>query len=64
MDILDNKDKINKNYVNILNKEKEYYDLHIDPFIKERLFNDKEFEDKLIYDRKIIDKFLDQKLDD
>lgn len=64
MDILDNTDKTNKNYVNILNKEKEYYDLHIDPFIKERLFNDNEFEDKLIYDRKIIDKFLEQKLND
>ena len=64
MDILDNKDKINKNYINILNKEKGYYDLHIDPFIKERLFNGNEFEDKLIYDEKIIDKFLEQKSKD
>ena len=62
MDILDNKDKTDKNYVNILEKEKEYYNLHIDPFIKERSLN--HFEDELIYDKKIIDNFLEQKLND
>lgn len=62
MNILDNKDKINKNYVNILKKENEYYDLHIDPFIKERSLDN--FKDKLIYEKEIIDDFLTQKSKD
>jgi hypothetical protein len=57
--IIDDDDIINKNIDNIKGKEKDYFNLHIDPLNDYRNIN--HFDDKLIYSRDIINNFLDDK---